>query len=183
MKRIRGFTIIEMMVTVLILGIISAAAAPAFTDVIRRARIDANNSKITGALAFARSESVSRNANVSICTLDSNGGFCDGDEDWSQGWIVFDDINGNGDFDDDGDTIDCEETDDCLLRIWESLPDTVELLEIEESSNSLTFDDNGTIGLGTDFTLQLKVYGCGVGEQRTISLEPLGRARLTVGDC
>jgi type IV fimbrial biogenesis protein FimT len=174
MNRIRGFTIIEMMVTVLILAIISVAAAPAFTDVIRRARIDANNSKITGALAFARSEAVSRNANVSMCTLDSDGDFCDGDEDWSLGWIVFEDVDGNGDFDNAADTV---------LRVWSALPDTVELQEIDDSSNSLTFDEKGTIGLGTNFTLRLKLYGCGVGEQRTISLQPLGRAMLTAGDC
>ena len=62
-RKLQGFTLLELMVTVIILGIITAFAAPSFNNLLRDTRIDANTSKVRSALTYARSEAVNLSTN------------------------------------------------------------------------------------------------------------------------
>jgi len=55
-QHVRGIGLVEIMVTVVVLGIIAAVAAPSFTDMLNRRRVEAVANSITTDLAFMRTE-------------------------------------------------------------------------------------------------------------------------------
>jgi len=181
MKQIRGFTLLELMVTVLILAIISAFAAPSFNNLIRHTRIDSNTTKIRSALNYARSEAVNLGSTVTVCSS-TDFETCDGDEQWESGWIVFWDIDAGGDFDGDATITPCETGKDCLLRVWDALPDGADLLEANDES-FVTFTAQGAVFDAKNFSLDLTMPECAAGEMRTLSLNAIGRLAVSTGDC
>lgn len=64
--RFRGFTLVEMLVTVAIIVILLTVAAPSFTGYLASKRVDSLMSELGTDLQYARSEAVARNAPVRI---------------------------------------------------------------------------------------------------------------------
>jgi type IV fimbrial biogenesis protein FimT len=67
MKAILGFTLIELIVTLVIAAILLALAAPSMTSFIRRDRIITQANDLVADLSFARSEAIKRGIPVTIC--------------------------------------------------------------------------------------------------------------------
>jgi type IV fimbrial biogenesis protein FimT len=61
---VRGFTLIELMITVSVLAIMLALGVPAFTTFIGNSSIRTNAEAIANGIQLARTEAVRRNANV-----------------------------------------------------------------------------------------------------------------------
>jgi type IV fimbrial biogenesis protein FimT len=78
-RRPRGFTIIELMITVTIAGILAVYALPELRILIYNQRVRGVTSDLVAALIVARSEAIKRNAQVSVVP---NGG------NWASGWTV-----------------------------------------------------------------------------------------------
>ncbi|QNH12263.1 prepilin [Xanthomonas sp. SI] len=78
----RGFTLVELMVTVAVLAIIMALAFPSFTMLIRSNRLTSTANELVAALQASRSEAVRLNGGVSLCRSD-DGSTCASGGDWT----------------------------------------------------------------------------------------------------
>jgi type IV fimbrial biogenesis protein FimT len=76
----RGFTLIEMMVTVSIAAIMLGIGVPAFRDFIAGQKVKTTSQDLMTALVIARSEAIKRNANVTMAPVTA--------DTWVSGWTV-----------------------------------------------------------------------------------------------
>ena len=84
----RGFTLIELMVAVAMIAILSAVAAPSFSEMMVRSAIRSASSDLGADLNVARAEAIRVGGRVSVCPRTSPTDMTCG-SDWSQGWLVF----------------------------------------------------------------------------------------------
>lgn len=63
----RGFTLVELMITVAVIGILAVVAVPAMTDMINNSRLRGQSEEVTAALQLARSEALRRNQRITAC--------------------------------------------------------------------------------------------------------------------
>jgi len=93
----KGLTMIELMITLAVAGILVASAAPSFRTSIQNNRMVTQINELHTSLSMARSEAIKRNDNVTVCQS-SNGTSCTGGN-WQDGWIIFVDIDFDGSVD------------------------------------------------------------------------------------
>jgi type IV fimbrial biogenesis protein FimT len=92
-KSVKGITLIELMITIAIAGILISLAAPNFRASVQNNRMVTEVNDLHASLNLGRSEAIKRNSDVTICAS-NNGKICTGD--WKDGWIVFADNDVNG---------------------------------------------------------------------------------------
>ena len=89
-----GFTLIELVTTLAIVAVLLAIGLPGFGEALARLRVQTAMHRVSTDLAMARSSAIMRRSPVVACPgLGMSG--CSGDADWSHGWIVFADPDGN----------------------------------------------------------------------------------------
>lgn len=105
MRHSKGFTLIELMLTLAVAAILLAVAVPSYRSFVQGNRTAAQANAVLRALAYTRSEAVKRAETITICQS-SKQSSCGGDKDaWQSGWIVFSDIDQDGTLDSSTDTL------------------------------------------------------------------------------
>lgn len=104
MRQQHGLTLIELMTTVALIAILGTFGLTAFAQTLARYRVQTALHLISADLAMARSTAIMRRNQVVACPGDALLG-CRPDADWSRGWIVFTDPDGNRQPDTDSDLI------------------------------------------------------------------------------
>jgi type IV fimbrial biogenesis protein FimT len=87
-----GFTVLELMITISIAGILLVAGIPSFMSFSQQQQMKAAVASLQNDLMMARSEAVRLNVRVVTCPGDPAQG-CTGSNEWHTGWIVFVDDN------------------------------------------------------------------------------------------
>ncbi|QMU61946.1 MAG: prepilin-type N-terminal cleavage/methylation domain-containing protein [Gammaproteobacteria bacterium] len=77
----RGFTILELMITVLMLGVMLTLAVPSFSAVFKQNRLAAQTNSLLSSLNYARGQTINQNQIVIVQPITAG-------TDWSAGWKV-----------------------------------------------------------------------------------------------
>ncbi len=181
----QGFTLIELMVTVAVLGVILTLAAPSFSDMLDRRRLVAAGQAIFEQVAFARSEAIKRNKIIYVRAV------VDGTDDtvWALGISEFTGCDPT--IDTLGDPVN---TDACLIRADEDVadastaPDDWTLRRIDSTGYGIPLSmTNATLQIsfdpvrGTASGNAIAVEGAG-GQEIQIVVSTLGRVRQCSSD-
>lgn len=96
MKKQNGFTLIELIITVAIFGIMASIAVPNYSSFIQKSRKSSAYNVLVGTISLARIEAVKRSRVVTLC-ISTDQSSCDVNTEtqWDKGWIVFVDNNGD----------------------------------------------------------------------------------------
>lgn len=90
-----GFSLVEMLVVMAVLGVLSALAAPSFAGLIERYRIDAVHDELLASLQLARVEAIRQGVPIVMERQTGCGTVLDSGRNWSCGWQLYADLNGN----------------------------------------------------------------------------------------
>jgi len=98
-----GLTLIELMVTIAVVAILAAMAAPSFTSLLGSYRVDAAAQELKTSLDLARSEAIKigpvnpdPDAHVTEVCPSANGTSCTSNStNWAPGWLIWSDADGS----------------------------------------------------------------------------------------
>ena len=88
--RHRGFTLVELLITISLLAIVLAVGIPSFQELIRSNQASALGVEFSRDVSRARAEAISTNRCVKMCQSNAGSGTCaTSDNDWQRGWVLF----------------------------------------------------------------------------------------------
>lgn len=127
-----GLTLIELLTTLTMVGILSSIALPAFDTLMQKNRQYSEVNNFLAALSSARSEAVKQGLRTVLCTS-SDGSSCDSSVDWDAGWIVFvdEDVDNTPDSPDD------------YIRIGAALKSGYTIIGSTNINDLIRYDSNG----------------------------------------
>lgn len=88
-KTRNGFTLIELMVAIAVMGLLLSVAVPSFEQVMADSRRTSDVNELLLSLNLARSEALKRGSHVTICKSLDGASCAATTTPWNKGWIVF----------------------------------------------------------------------------------------------
>lgn len=170
MKTNKGFTLIELMVTLAVAAIILTVAVPSFRSIVQNNRLITQANELITGINLARSEAIKRGQSISICAANAALTGCSNTATaWNVGWIIFIDSDGGADFDA-GETI---------LRVWEAIDES----SLTSNTSLIMYRSTGLTSLAATATFTLKITGCPVTTARQITVLTTGRPNVSSIAC
>ncbi len=156
----RGFTLVELMVSLAVLAVLLGMAVPAFNNAALSGKLSGFASSFVASTQLARSEAIKRNKTVKLCA--SSGGLtCDNpSRGWAAGWIVI-------------------LADNSIVQRQEALPSD---FLIEEADDKTTLDFPASV-IGTTTAAFTICRATPVGKQnRVVTVTASGNTRVAMTD-
>jgi prepilin-type N-terminal cleavage/methylation domain-containing protein len=94
--RTRGFTLLELLISVTVMALLVVIAAPGFSSFLGRTRTTGSATTLAADLNFARTEAIMRNVPVLMCAKDPAASRCGTTQNWQVGWVVCVDADADG---------------------------------------------------------------------------------------
>ncbi|MGY6276214.1 GspH/FimT family pseudopilin [Methylomonas sp. MgM2] len=170
-----GFTLVELMITVAIVGIIAALGIPSFQEMLNQNRATSLVNELVVSLNLARSEAIKRGKTVTMCksaNIDEVDPDCSTVTAWNSGWVIFVDQDSDGVIDDA----------DTRLKIGGPANNSASIDGGSNYSDYISYfpsgisKGNGNLSNGT---LQI----CVDHVERSIVISTTGRLRIAKGTC
>jgi type IV fimbrial biogenesis protein FimT len=180
MERENGFTLVELLVTIVVISILLAAGVPSFMEFVKNNRLSAQANNLVISIQEARNEAVKRGSGAVICAS-SDQATCSGSDDWTTGWIVYSDMGQDGglDLDADGNGVQDCVIDDCIVRS----NDSIDKATLDGSgTDNIVFQPDGRIS-GAATTITITADECQRQQVRAITVTPQGNTIVTKQDC
>lgn len=176
----RGFTLIEILVTLAIMAILVALGAPALRAFVVQRTVASQAAALADALRTARSEAIKRNQRITICNTqaaDAAVKTCASESlNWASGWLIFVDTDGDKALDE-GET---------LLFVQQAFSPTGGLT-VPKSKPAITFGPHGlAVANNASFAVLPNLSGAeasNTANTRCVRLAVSGRVRINEGAC
>ena len=166
----RGFTLVELMVTLSVMAILAAIAAPSFSEALLGTRLSSYANNLASTAFFARSEAIKRNAIVTVCAS-SDGATCASSGGWEQGWIVMCNTSGNNACDPAG-------SDVLVMRREQAAATGLRITETSGSLRVLAFQPSGIGTTSASLTICRATPSVG-SVKRIVDINASGRPLVT----
>ena len=164
-----GFSLIELLITLAIVGLVLTFGAPQFNGAMQNSRLVSQANAMKGTIAYARTAAVKGSVpTVTLCgssDLDS----CNTAE-WELGWIIFEDLNSGG----------LRTNNEDILRVGEALNSGNTLRTFGFTSDQfIRFDRAGTLNQSGTFVF---CDSRGTSEARAIVVNISGKTRKAIDE-
>jgi type IV fimbrial biogenesis protein FimT len=156
-RAVLGFTAIELMVTLAVVGILVALAVPALGDATLSSQLSASANRLAASATLARSEAIKRNASVVVC-MSADGTSCASSGGWEQGWVM---LRGT-----------------TVLSREQAANNGFKMIVSPSSATSLTFDATGVGATQATVTVCRALPNAGA-QERVVTISATGRATVT----
>ena len=156
-RQSRGFSLTELMIVLVILGVLLTVALPGFRNLALATRLTNYANELVASVYLARGEAIKRNTDVRLCAS-TDGASCATAGGWAQGWIILD-------------------PNDVVLKDHGALSDGFSMIE-SSGAHLLSFDSAGVLGGVSDFKLCRAAPSAGY-QERNIAVTALGRTNVT----
>ena len=134
-----GFTLIELMITIVVIAILLNTAVPSMRDFMQNQSIISAITLLSSDVKYARSEAVDKKTSVEICPS-NNGTSCASTNNWANGWMVY--IS---------EASDCPAVGQCVLRVRQPIGP---LVSLHSSINeAIAFDASGASNANASIAL------------------------------
>jgi len=167
-RRQDGFTLIEMMTTVVVLIVLLVIGAVSFNTTFKSNRLYSAQNELATSLALARSEAALRGVPVVLTATASATG-----NEFGGGWTVYADLNANGAFD----------SGEPVLRSQDGLPG--DIVARTGAATSVTFGSNGFLVPATAITVSIckSVVTSDLVNEYTVVVQPNGMTDVSTTTC
>lgn len=175
-RRVKGFSVIELMITVAIVAILVAVALPSFQESLRGNRVSTASNELITSLNLARSEALRNPRGAVLCTSE-DGSTCGGD--WGDGWIVWIDADGDGAPGGTGDRLIRHVAGNAKLSISATAPGG------SNFARRIVFDNRGRVDNNDARVVTVMPDECrsGANQQTRIDISRTGQVRSTRQAC
>lgn len=169
-KKSQGFSLIELMVTIAIVGIMAAIGMPSLQTTLQNNNMTALHNELLAALSFTRNTAITRGSSATLCKANlASNGCAATTASWENGWIIFPDNNNDG-------VVDAGET---ILSIKNDLPKDISI-NYSRNSSRITYGAQGySIGFNGNFMFCDKR---GDSAKKGMVISNNGRVRLAVAN-
>ena len=164
----KGFTLLELLVTVSIAAILLAVGVPSYVTFIDNNRVTSQANDLLYSFNMARSEATKRGAEVRVVSI--------GGSNWNAGWRVVANTNNDLDYDD---------PEDILMQRDALEGGSLAIVATNSPTNTyVAFNARGSLSPNNaSFIFTLEPTDCDAIDSRIISIQPNGRSSVSRGDC
>jgi type IV fimbrial biogenesis protein FimT len=173
LRLVTGFTLVELVVTVALIGIAVGLGVPAFQRFIESGRLTAAANDLLTDATFARMEAIKRKGGLTagqvgqvvMCTSSDAMNCTTGATEWGSGWIVFWDQDRSGTF----------TAADVMLKVHGALPASLTAVTTPANVTRISFDSTGAL---QDSLTNITISSTHTNQGRSISFGPLGQIAI-----
>ncbi len=169
---LRGFTVIELMVTLVVVAVLLTLGVPSFSNTIEQNKLSTQINSLISTLQYARSESVKTGKRITVCKSNTGTSCVTGTAGYESGWIVFeDDSPADGDLD----------AGEQLLKVHQAMDPNLTLRGNNRFENFISYLPTGGIANADPNADQdhfVLCKGSDIAKSRAVYVITSGRARV-----